>query len=236
MAISAATTRACGGRRSPAPPGYGRAVPRYVPSAASGPGRTRLRRPARRPGPPPSFTTGQVSSRHLAILPSSRSAARRAGTCTDQPSRCSSTSIPGQRVLHPEPPPDLVRDPGQRPALIQIAGRRRARIQHRLQLTQLGGSEHALRSGRPFGGQRRPAASAQGPPPPVHRHPRHPEPLRDLPVAGPVSISSAAASRTCSRRDRSAAVSPPPSGYLMPPAYPTACRSSGPVTPAIEGR
>jgi len=23
------------------------------------------------------------------------------------------------------------------------------------------------------------------PPPPVRRHPRHPEPLRDLPVAGP---------------------------------------------------
>ena len=38
--------------------------------------------------------TGQVSSRHLAIFSSSRSAARRAGTCTDHPSRCSSTSIP----------------------------------------------------------------------------------------------------------------------------------------------
>jgi hypothetical protein len=34
----------------------------------------------------------------------------------------------------------------------------------------------------------------------------------------PASISSAAASRTCSRRARSAAVSPPPSGYLMIPA------------------
>ena len=31
----------------------------------------------------------------------------------------------------------------------------------------------------------------------------------------PASISSAAANRTCSRRARSAAVSPPPSGYLM---------------------
>jgi hypothetical protein len=38
--------------------------------------------------------TGQVSSRHLAIVSSSRSVARRAGTCTDQPIRCSSTSIP----------------------------------------------------------------------------------------------------------------------------------------------
>jgi hypothetical protein len=35
----------------------------------------------------------------------------------------------------------------------------------------------------------------------------------------PDSISSAASSRTRSRRDRSAAVSPPPSGYLMTPAY-----------------
>jgi hypothetical protein len=38
--------------------------------------------------------TGQVSSRHLAIFSSSRSAARRAGTCTDQPSWCSSTAMP----------------------------------------------------------------------------------------------------------------------------------------------
>ena len=34
----------------------------------------------------------------------------------------------------------------------------------------------------------------------------------------PPSISSAAAKRTCSRRARSSAVSPPPSGYLMTPA------------------
>jgi len=34
----------------------------------------------------------------------------------------------------------------------------------------------------------------------------------------PASIISAAASRTCSRRARSAASRPPPSGYLTPPA------------------
>ena len=34
----------------------------------------------------------------------------------------------------------------------------------------------------------------------------------------PASISSAAASCACSRRARSAGVSPPSSGYLMPPA------------------
>ena len=40
------------------------------------------------------FMTGQVSSRHLAVFSSSRSVARRAGTCTDQPIRCNSTAIP----------------------------------------------------------------------------------------------------------------------------------------------
>ena len=35
----------------------------------------------------------------------------------------------------------------------------------------------------------------------------------------PASISSAASSRTRSRRARSTAVSPPPSGYLITPAY-----------------
>ena len=42
------------------------------------------------------FTTGQVSSRHAAIFASSRSAARRAGTCTLHPIRCSSRSAPAR--------------------------------------------------------------------------------------------------------------------------------------------
>jgi hypothetical protein len=50
----------------------------------------------------------------------------------------------------------------------------------------------------------------------------------------PASINPAAANRTCSRRSRSAAVSPPPSGYLMHPAYRTAGQPSPAVTPAIE--
>ncbi|WP_371794195.1 helicase associated domain-containing protein [Streptomyces sp. NBC_01718] len=42
---------------------------------------------------------------------------------------------------------------------------------------------------------------------------------RPAPVAkAPASIKSAAASRTCSRRARSSAGSPPPTGYLIPPA------------------
>jgi hypothetical protein len=48
----------------------------------------------------------------------------------------------------------------------------------------------------------------------------------------PASISSAAASRTCSRLARSAAVSPPPSEYLMTTAYCTARQPSAePVIP-----
>ena len=52
------------------------------------------------------------------------------------------------------------------------------------------------------------------------------EPPGHLPVAGPASISSAAASRACSRRARSSAVNPPPSGYLMTMAYRTARQPS----------
>ena len=86
-------TPACRGRRSPSPPGCGRGVLRCVLSAASGPERTRPGSRARRQGPPPSFMAGQVSSRHLAIWSSSRSAARRAGICMLRPIRYSSTSI-----------------------------------------------------------------------------------------------------------------------------------------------
>ena len=57
------------------------------------------------------FMTGQVSSRHLAIFSSSRSAARRAGTCTDHPIRCSSTSIPPACT-----PPRTAARPDPRPA------------------------------------------------------------------------------------------------------------------------
>lgn len=52
----------------------------------------------------------------------------------------------------------------------------------------------------------------------------------------PASISPAAAGRTRSRRARSAAVNPPPSGYLMAPAYPPRQPSPEPVTPAFKDR
>jgi 5,10-methylenetetrahydromethanopterin reductase len=52
-----------------------------------------------------------------------------------------------------------------------------------------------------------------------HRRKLAPAPLAGRhAAAGPGLISSAAASRTCSRRARSRAVCPPPSGYLMIPA------------------
>ena len=47
----------------------------------------------------------------------------------------------------------------------------------------------------------------------------------------PASIISAAASRTFSRRARSAASRPPPSGYLIPPAYRTRRRVTRPSNP-----
>jgi hypothetical protein len=48
-------------------------------------------------------------------------------------------------------------------------------------------------------------------------------------------ISSAAANRTCSRRTRSAAVSPPPSGHLMSPTYRTPRQPSARlVTPPLK--
>jgi hypothetical protein len=52
----------------------------------------------------------------------------------------------------------------------------------------------------------------------------------------PASISSAAANRTCSRRARSAASSPPPSAYLMKPAYLRTQPTASPVTPAVNDR
>ena len=91
---------------------------------------------------------------------------------------------PGQGVLRPEPLPDQVSDPRQRPALILIAAGSRAGIQDRFQLGQPGRGELALRPARAPRGQRLPPARGQRPPPPVRRHPADPEPPRHLRVAG----------------------------------------------------
>ena len=126
---------------------------------------------------------------------------------------------PGQRVLHPEPPPALFGDPRQRPALIRIPGRRRARIQDLFQLGNLRRGQRALRAARP------PAASARR-----HRFTdiRDTRKCRAISWSlAPASIISAAASRTRSRRARSAASRPPPSGYLIPLAYPSRAGHQG---------
>ena len=178
-AVSAMTRIIC------AAPECGRAVPRCVPSAASGPGRTRLPSRARRPGPPPSFydRPGLLTPPgNLLLIPLRRAAGRDLHT---PPDPVQQHIHPRQRVLHPEPPPDLIRHPGQRPALIRIPGRRRTRIQHRFQLGDLGRGELAFRAASTLGRQRLPATRSQPPAPPVRAHPRDPEPLRDLPVAGP---------------------------------------------------
>ena len=123
---------------------------------------------------------------------------------------------PGQRVLHLEPPPGLVRDPRQRPALIRVPARRRPGIQDFFQLGDLGESELARRAAAPL------EASASRPPAASARRHRFTD-IRDTRnrfatsrSLAPASIISAAASRTFSRRARSAASSPPPSGYLIP--------------------
>jgi hypothetical protein len=92
---------------------------------------------------------------------------------------------PGQRVAHPEPAAHHLGDPGQRPALVFIpAPRRRASRQRRLQLAQLRRAELAPGPARALRRQRRPPARSQRPPPPVRRHPRHPEIPGHLPVTG----------------------------------------------------
>ena len=105
-------TPACHGRRSPSRRGYGRGGPRCVPSAASGPGRTRLRSRARRPGPPPCFydRPGVLPPPgDLLLVPLRRPPGRDLHGPADPVQQ---HVHPGQRVLHPEPPPDLVARPG----------------------------------------------------------------------------------------------------------------------------
>jgi YD repeat-containing protein len=59
-----------------------------------------------------------------------------------------------------------------------------ARVQDRLEFLQLRRGELALRPARAFRCQGFPAARGQRPPPPVRRHPRHPQPPGNLQVTG----------------------------------------------------
>src|SRR3954452_25298599 len=144
-------------------------------------GRTRPRRLPRRPGPPRSFylrpgllppggdlllvAFGGLAGRHL-----------------HAPAEAVQQQIqPGQGVVHPEALPDDLGDPGQRPALILPPPPRRAGVQQRLQLVELGGAELAARPTGPGGGQRRAASGGQRVPPAVYRHPGAPKAGRLLP-------------------------------------------------------
>jgi hypothetical protein len=165
------------------------------------------------------FTTGRLSSRQVVIGASSRSAAWRAGTArsTDPVQQV----CPGQTVAHPEPGPDRLSNTGQRPALIVIpAGYGRPSVQHCLQFAQLGPGGACASRRRTLGCQRGPAPGRQGA---RHRFAGVRD-TRNRPAASQSlaldSISSAADNRTCPRRARSPASSPPPSGYLMPVRYP----------------
>lgn len=199
-------------------PGFSRGTglggPRCGLWAASAPGRLRPRSRARRPGPPPSFY-----DRPLLVLPGGDlrlvALGGLAGGDLHAPADAVQQQIqPGQGVLHPEPAVHDLGNPRQSPALIAPARSDRAGIQHRFQRTQLtriklaAGTAGALRD--------------QG------LTPARCQRFADIRVTlnckatsrslAPASIRSAAANRTRSRRTRSSAVSPPPSGYLIPPA------------------
>jgi hypothetical protein len=161
VTLGAAGARCC--RRLPSPPGSGRDGPRCGPSAVLNPARTRLRRPARRLLSDRSFMTGHVRCLQAAMAASSRSAVRRAGTCTLHPIRRSSRSTPAcvystrnlrrtrsatgpRSSTGPHPIPDG-----------------RAGVEGRLQLGQLGRGELAFSPAGPFGGQRLPARRPPAP-------------------------------------------------------------------------
>jgi len=86
-----------------------------------------------------------------------------------------------QRAVHVEQPGDQRGDPGQRPPLVLVpAVGRRAEVQRSAQPGQLRVIQLARVPARAFGGQRRLAARAPGPPPLVCRLRADPQALRYL--------------------------------------------------------
>src|SRR3954452_4530589 len=156
-------------------------APRCDRWAASAPGRIRLRKPARRPGPPPSFylRPGLLApGGDLLVVALGRSPGR---DLHAPPEAVQQQVQPGQGVGHAEALADDRGDARQRPALVVPAPRRRVGVQQVLQLGQLGGAEPAA-TPRPApwrtapGARRGPARGAMvwptsgppgtGPPPP----------------------------------------------------------------------
>lgn len=170
--------------------------------------------------------TVHCSSFEVAIFASSRSAALREGTCTLQPMRCSSRSSPA----------GVYSTPNRRRTISAI----RASAQHGSIQPQAAG----LAFNTVFRMRSCPASSVQcAPPGPLEARACQPPEAKarrrrfaDIRVTrnrratsrplAPASISSAALSRTCSRRARASAVKPPSSGYLIFPA------SRGPRQPS----
>jgi hypothetical protein len=186
--------------------------------AGSSLGLIRLQRRAKRPGPPPSFY------QRPGLLPPDGDPrliplGGLAGGDLHAPSDPVQQISPCQGAAH-EPCPGHLGDSRQRPALVLIPARRgRPSVQHPSSSRNC--SRLSLHFARPHPSTPAPPGPGrQRSPPPVRRHPRYPECSVISRSLAPPSISSAAANRTGSRRARSAASSPPPSGYLMNPAYP----------------
>src|SRR3954447_6179564 len=150
-------------------------------------GRTRLRRPARRPGPRRPFYLrpglfppgGDLLLVALGGAPG--------GHLHAPPQPVQQQIQPGQGVLHAQPGAADRGDARQRPALIgpapdASAGRPPLASARRHRLTDIRVTRNRAATSR---------------------------------SAAPSSIHSAAASRTCSRRAHASAVSPPPWAYLM---------------------
>ena len=166
------------------------------------------------------FTRGQVSFRHTSIAPSSRSTARRAPSWQVHPRRRSRYQIPGIVYRHPELRGDQVADPGQRPPLVLPSRSQPARPPAPGPAPPAAAASSRHRAACPLRRQPGRAAGLPGLPPPPHR------PLADTrssaaipPTGARCSNLSTTASRTCSRRLRPSAVSPPPCAYRIYPAY-----------------
>jgi hypothetical protein len=192
--------------------------PQVRPCGGLGSWPIRPERPAKRPGPPPPCCFGPGLLRHAAICASLRSAARGAGTCTFQPSasEAADAALPGCNACRTaRAPPRRCGSASSTDPLIPTPPDRRPAAPAARPVGRGWACSAPIRTLRRL---RRLAVGGQRPPPPVRRHPGHPEAVGHLPVAGTLSIHSAPASRTGSCRARSSAVSTTPSEYLMFPA------------------
>ena len=192
--------------------------PQVRTAAASSTGRTRLRRRSSRRGPPPSFYP-----RPGLLLPH----LDRAVVALDGPPRAqlaspAAAAAAGTRspdgVLHPELPATRSRTRASVHRWSSHPAASGPASSASIQRGQLLLIQPALRR-LPPGRQPGQAASLPGLPPPPHRPLADPQLRGDHRGRRPLLESLPASSRTCSRRLRPSAVSPPPCAYRMHPAY-----------------